>query len=124
MGFRDDHSRYVRHGLWDRARVGAALLGVIAIALMPWSARAQGAGDASVIGAATLPRDLSPWGMYVSADPVVKAVLIGLALASVVTWSVWLAKTIEILLAKRRVGAAMKTLCRRALHLRGDRAAG
>jgi biopolymer transport protein ExbB len=59
---------------------------------------------------ATLPRDLSAWGMYMNADPVVKAVLIGLAFASVVTWTVWLAKTIEIVLAKRRVAAALKVL--------------
>ena len=97
-------------GCGDRAWIVTALVGAIAIALTPWSARAQGAGDAPVIGAATLPRDLSPWGMYVNADPVVKAVLIGLALASVVTWSVWLAKTIEIVLAKRRVGGAMRIL--------------
>jgi biopolymer transport protein ExbB len=78
--------------------------------VLPLSALAQEVGDAPVIGSATLPRDLSPWGMYLNADPVVKAVLIGLAFASVVTWTVWLAKTIEILLAKRRVGAALKNL--------------
>src|SRR5262249_55216535 len=33
---------------------------------------------------AALPRDLSPWGMYLNADPVVKAVLMGLAFASIV----------------------------------------
>jgi biopolymer transport protein ExbB len=60
--------------------------------------------------AANLPRDLSAWGMYMNADPVVKAVLIGLAFASVVTWTVWLAKTIEIIVAKRRVAAALKVL--------------
>jgi biopolymer transport protein ExbB len=48
--------------------------------------------------------------MFLGADPLVKAVLIGLAFASVVTWTVWLAKTIEILLAKRRVGAALKRI--------------
>jgi biopolymer transport protein ExbB len=63
-----------------------------------------------LVGTATLPRDLSPWGMYINADPIVKAVLIGLVFASVVTWTVWLAKTIEIVLAKRRVGAAVKIL--------------
>jgi len=47
----------------------------------------------NVVATAALPRDLSPWGMYLNADPVVKAVLIGLAFASVVTWTVWLAKT-------------------------------
>jgi biopolymer transport protein ExbB len=59
---------------------------------------------------ATLPRDLTPWGMYLNADPVVKGVLIGLAIASVVTWTVWLAKTIEILLARRRVRASLNLL--------------
>jgi biopolymer transport protein ExbB len=36
---------------------------------------------------AALPRDLTQWGMFMSADNVVKAVLIGLAFASVVTWN-------------------------------------
>jgi biopolymer transport protein ExbB len=64
----------------------------------------------NVVATATLPRDLSPWGMYLNADPVVKAVLIGLAFASVVTWTVWLAKSIEIFFAKRRVRAASNKL--------------
>jgi len=51
----------------------------------------------SVLATATLPRDLSPWGMYLNADSVVKAVLIGLAFASIVTSTVWLAKSIEII---------------------------
>jgi biopolymer transport protein ExbB len=76
----------------------------------PWLALAQSAGDGAVIGAASLPRDLSPLGMYLSADQVVKAVLLCLVFASVVTWTVWLAKTIEIVLAKRRVRAALDIL--------------
>jgi hypothetical protein len=36
----------------------------------------------NVVATATLPRDLSPWRMYLNADPVVKAVLIGLVFAS------------------------------------------
>ena len=51
----------------------------------------------TVTTADDLPRDLSPWGMYLSADWVVKSVMIGLLIASVVTWTVWLAKTIELL---------------------------
>src|SRR5215468_9527923 len=82
---------------------GATLLAWLA---MPVPALAQD----NVVATATLPRDLSPWGMYLNADPVVKAVLIGLALASVVTWTVWLAKTIEIVLAKRRVRTALSKL--------------
>jgi biopolymer transport protein ExbB len=41
---------------------------------------------------------------------VVKAVLVGLALASLITWTVWLAKSIEIFFAKRRVRAAANEL--------------
>jgi biopolymer transport protein ExbB len=57
-----------------------------------------------------LPRDLTPWGMYLNADPLVKAVLIGLAFASVLTWTVWLAKTIELFLARRRIRADLAAL--------------
>ena len=57
---------------------------------------------------AVLPRDLSPWGMFMNADVVVKAVMVGLVVASIVTWTVWLAKTIELLKARRRVRAALE----------------
>ncbi|MDC7789431.1 tonB-system energizer ExbB [Rhodoplanes tepidamans] len=51
----------------------------------------------------TLPHDLSPWGMFQAADRIVQAVMTGLALASFATWTVWLAKTIELFRARRRV---------------------
>ena len=50
--------------------------------------------------------------MYLNADPIVKSVLIGLVLASVVTWTIWLAKTVEILSARRRVRAGLEVLSR------------
>jgi biopolymer transport protein ExbB len=56
---------------------------------------------------ALLPRNLSPWGMFLNADIVVKAVMIGLALASLMTWTVWLAKTIEL---RRATTAAKRRL--------------
>ena len=84
------------------------------------SALAQDPGDAAVIGTATLPRDLTPWGMFLNADPIVKGVLIGLVLASVVTWTVWLAKTIEIFLARRRVRSALTILPGAASLSNGD----
>jgi biopolymer transport protein ExbB len=91
-----------------RSGPGAVLGGlVLAPLVLPLSARAQDAADAPLIGSATLPRDLTPWGMYLNADPLVKAVLIGLVFASVLTWTIWLAKTIEIVLAKRRLAAAL-----------------
>jgi biopolymer transport protein ExbB len=59
-----------------------------------------------------LPQDLSPWGMFVSADIVVKAVMLGLAFASVLTWTIWLAKSIELLRARRALRQAIETLDR------------
>src|SRR3954470_15062726 len=56
---------------------------------------------------ALLPRNLSPWGMFLNADIVVKAVMIGLAVASLATWTVWLAKTIEL---RRATAAARRRL--------------
>ena len=62
--------------------------------------------------AVQLPRDLSPWGMFLSADIVVKAVMIGLAFASFVTWTIALAKSLEILAAKRRLRRELARLAR------------
>ncbi|WP_225156187.1 MULTISPECIES: tonB-system energizer ExbB [unclassified Bradyrhizobium] len=69
---------------------------------------AQSPSEGAAIGSAVLPRDLSPWGMFLQADVIVKAVMIGLAFATLVTCTVWLSKTIEILSARRNV--------RRSLH--------
>ena len=90
------------HDSWT----AAGLLGTIASAVTPAIARAQDA----IIGTAALPRDLSPWGMYLNADSVVKGILIGLALASVITWTVCLAKAIEIFFANREIHAALGRL--------------
>lgn len=57
-----------------------------------------------------LPHNLSPWGMFLNADIVVKAVMIGLAFASLVTWTVWLAKTLELFLARMAAQRAMSTI--------------
>ena len=62
------------------------------------------------IGAALLPRDLSPLGMFLHADVVVKAVMIGLAFASFVTWTAFVAKTFELHGARRRVRRALRAL--------------
>ena len=52
--------------------------------------------------ASILPKDLSPWGMFLNADLVVQAVMVGLAFASVITWTAFLAKTLEVEAALRR----------------------
>jgi len=60
--------------------------------------------------AAVLPHDLSPWGMFMAADIVVKAVMLGLAFASLVTWTIWLAKAMELTAAKRSAGRALRRI--------------
>jgi biopolymer transport protein ExbB len=60
-----------------------------------------------MIGSGHLPRDLSPWSMFQTADIVVQAVIVGLAIASIVTWTIWLAKSIELFIARRRLGNAL-----------------
>jgi len=59
---------------------------------------------------AELPRDLTPWGMFMSADILVKAVMLGLIFASVLTWTIWLAKTLELVGARRSLALAQRSL--------------
>lgn len=57
-----------------------------------------------------LPHDLSPWGMFMAADWVVKSVMIGLAIASLLTWTIWVAKSLELAGARRRANKALKVI--------------
>jgi len=91
------------------------------------SAAAPAPADATVPSAATtpaaeppvgqttitrvqLPEDLSPWGMFLAADVVVKLVIVGLAFASLVTWTVYVAKTLELRRARREVRSGLRIL--------------
>ncbi|MCO5063749.1 MAG: tonB-system energizer ExbB [Rhizobiaceae bacterium] len=78
-----------------------------AIAGMTSGAFAQEAGSAHSI---VLPVNLSPWGMFMNADIIVKAVMIGLAFASLVTWTVWLYKSLELFAARRRAEKGLVTV--------------
>jgi biopolymer transport protein ExbB len=73
-------------------------------------APASEASGASVIANAALPRDLSPWGMFLNADIIVKIVMVGLVFASLVTWTVWLAKNLELWKATRSGRTALAVL--------------
>ncbi|MEY0210449.1 tonB-system energizer ExbB [Providencia rettgeri] len=55
-------------------------------------------------------QDLSVWGMYQNADNVVKTVMIGLVIASVITWALFFSKGLEILVARRRLKAEAKAI--------------
>jgi biopolymer transport protein ExbB len=54
--------------------------------------------------------DMSPWSMFQAADVLVKAVMIGLAFASLVTWTIFIAKMIEMSLARRRLRTALRKI--------------
>ncbi|MGA6182491.1 tonB-system energizer ExbB [Stenotrophomonas sp. NPDC101269] len=73
---------------------------------------------------AALSHDLTPWGMYLAADTVVKAVMLALAAASVATWTVLLAKGWALSRQSRALRAA-RALLLDAAHLpAADGAAG
>jgi biopolymer transport protein ExbB len=76
------------------------------VLLLPAIGHAQDSPVVGSLAASVLPRDLSPMTMILTADPVVKLVLAILALASVTTWTVWIAKTVELVVARRREQAA------------------
>jgi len=78
----------------------------------PAAAPAEQLPNVPSVSAELLPQDLSPWGMFMSADIVVKTVMIGLAFASLVTWTVWLAKWIELRAARRSVRRGLQVLHR------------
>lgn len=59
---------------------------------------------------ASLPHDLSPWSMFLNADVVVKAVMVGLLAASVATWTIWLAKSMQLFGARRRATRGLRAL--------------
>lgn len=73
-----------------------------AVLLSPVSAHAN---------AATIPTDMSVSGMFLQADWIVKLVIIGLLVASIVTWTVFIAKSLELkkrAVAQIRANAAMQ----------------
>jgi biopolymer transport protein ExbB len=78
--------------------------------LLPACALAQDAAPPASDVLLKLPRDLSPWGMFMAADIVVKAVMVGLAFASVLTWTIWFAKAIELARACARMRSAIEKL--------------
>ena len=81
-------------------------------AIAPTAAADNGTADAArpLKGVPTALRELSPWSMFLSADILVKAVMIGLAFASLVTWTVFIAKMIELTLVQHGLRAALRKI--------------
>lgn len=72
------------------------------------SPAAPAGGDGKVLkSTSTGLHELSPWNMFMNADIIVKAVMLGLAFASLVTWTVFIAKTIELTVAQSKLRGAL-----------------
>ncbi len=54
--------------------------------------------------------ELSPWSMFMSADIIVKAVMIGLAFASLVTWTCFIAKMVELSVVQTKLRGALRKI--------------
>jgi biopolymer transport protein ExbB len=87
----------------------AAVTSVPAPAASDASATPSGDGK-GLKAAATGLRELSPWSMFMSADILVKAVMIGLAFASLATWTIFIAKMIELSVAQRTLLMALRKI--------------
>jgi len=55
-------------------------------------------------------RELSPWSMFVSASLIVQAIMAGLVFATLITWTIFIAKFIELFIAKRRLQGAVHSV--------------
>jgi biopolymer transport protein ExbB len=72
----------------------------------PTAAPADSGSKSPKSTVATL-HELSPWSMFLAADILVKAVMVGLAFASLVTWTIFIAKMIELFLVRRKLRKAL-----------------
>ncbi len=72
----------------------------------------------------SIPHELSPWSMFLSADILVKAVMIGLAFASLVTWTIFFAKSAQLFLARRDLRKALARIVDARTLMEAQLAAG
>ncbi len=86
----------------------AWLLCLAEVLIVVSTAQAQEAGaNLAAQWGAALPHDLSPWSMFLNATLVVKLVMVGLAFASLVTWTIALAKSLELLRTRKHERKAL-----------------
>jgi biopolymer transport protein ExbB len=79
---------------------------------VPAASAPEAGGDnaKSLKSTVPVPHDLSPWSMFLSADIIVKALMIGLAFASLATWTIFIAKMIELSMVKGKLRRSLKTI--------------
>jgi biopolymer transport protein ExbB len=78
----------------------------------PGVAPSASATPPNALSADLLPHDLSPWGMFLAADNLVKGVMSGLAFASVITWTIAFAKSLQLLRFRRRLRKAHQAIAK------------
>src|SRR3954447_10047772 len=83
---------------------------VVAPPMTPQAAAPAAAKSDTAAGIAPAMKELSPWVMFQSADIIVKAVMIGLAFASLMTWTVLIAKSFELSVASAKLRSALKKI--------------
>jgi biopolymer transport protein ExbB len=59
---------------------------------------------------AQVPLEFSPWAMFLRADIIVKIVMCALAFASLLTWTIFVAKSIELAGAQRKLKSALRKI--------------
>jgi biopolymer transport protein ExbB len=84
-----------------------ARLAAVASSAIPGVAWAQSSAPALPSIVTLVPQDLSVRAMFQHADIVVQVVMVGLMVASVVTWTILIAKAIELAAAQRAVRRAI-----------------
>lgn len=93
------------------------------VAQSPGAAPTSGTPQTVVTAAAKPPvlTDFSPLALYHHADQIVKAVILILIFASVLSWSIWSGKTLELLVRGRRMRKNLALLAgKRSLHQCGE----
>jgi biopolymer transport protein ExbB len=93
-----------------KSAIRSLLLAMLCLDAFVSAAQAQAPRAVDAAIAAAKPHDLSVWTMFSNADIVVKFVIVGLLLASIGTWTVLIAKTIELKRARRRAIDAVARL--------------
>ena len=88
--------------------------------LIGWAEALAGPALAARLAAAETSETLTPLAMFMDADWVVKAVMLGLAAASVLGWAVWAGKLAQVAVASQGVARSYRQLVR-AGHLDGAR---
>jgi biopolymer transport protein ExbB len=92
------------------AQTQAAPAAPVQSAAQPAASAPAAAKSDTAAGIAPAMKELSPWVMFMSADIIVKAVMIGLAFASLMTWTVLIAKSIELSIAATKLRSALKKI--------------